>query len=55
MTVVGVGLCVTVGVVGVGVGVVGVGVGGGDVRVGPVVGVADLLTVADGDGEGRGT
>ncbi|WP_449061628.1 hypothetical protein, partial [Planomonospora algeriensis] len=49
----GVGFGVVVGGGGVGVGVVGVGLGVGDV-VGSVVGVADVLTVADGDGEGRG-
>lgn len=52
MVFVGVRLGVAVGVVGVGVEVVGLGLGGGDV-VGRGLGVTDVLTVAEGVGEGR--
>lgn len=52
MVFVGVRLGVAVGMVGVGVEVVGLGLGGGDV-VGRGLGVTDVLTVADGVGEGR--
>ena len=50
--VLGVRLGVAVGVVGVGVEIVGLGLGGGDF-VGRMVGVADVLTVADGVTDGR--